>query len=148
VIIKYCTKCEEEKPLEDFGDNRSRKDGKQAYCKKCRNSYLSEWYLKNKRLHKDRVKINSLNKKLVITDKLLEYLVTHPCVDCGESDPVVLEFDHRNPLEKQNNVSTLIGKRHSWESILAEIDKCEVRCANCHHRRTAIQFGWYKLDRQ
>jgi hypothetical protein len=25
-----------------------------------------------------------------------------------------------------------------------EIDKCDVRCANCHRRRTAADFGWWR----
>lgn len=31
-----------------------------------------------------------------------------------------------------------------WNSIVEEIVNCGVRCANCHRRRTTIQFGWYK----
>lgn len=62
------------------------------------------------------------------------------CQDCGEVDPVVLEFDHRD--DKIMDVSTMIGSR-SWSVIQAEIAKCDVVCANCHRRRTAKRFGWY-----
>jgi hypothetical protein len=56
-------------------------------------------------------------------------------VDCGESDPIVLEFDHIRG-KKVGDVSTLAGQAFSWHKLSAEIAKCEVRCANCHRRRT------------
>lgn len=74
---------------------------------------------------------------------LSEYLVGKSCVDCGETDRVVLEFDHRVPEEKRMNVSQLVGKGRPIEMIRAEIEKCDIRCANCHRRKTAKQFGWY-----
>jgi len=40
--MKTCTKCEIEKPLDEFGRNRSTKDGKQAWCKECRNKQYKE----------------------------------------------------------------------------------------------------------
>lgn len=64
------------------------------------------------------------------------------CVDCGESDPVVLDFDHVEG-EKVASVSKLF-RAASKERIQAELAKCEVRCSNCHRKRTAQQFGWYK----
>ena len=39
----------------------------------------------------------------------------------------------------------MIAHGNSIESIQAEINKCEVRCANCHKIKTAHQFGWWKL---
>jgi len=70
------------------------------------------------------------------------YLKKHQCVDCGEKDPVVLEFDHfKNKLIE---VSKLVGNVSPFKKMGDEIDKCEIRCANCHRRKTAIQFGWYK----
>lgn len=65
-------------------------------------------------------------------------------MDCGESDVVVLEFDHRDPELKVLDVSTMVSNRHSWTDIIAEIEKCDVRCANCHRRKTASQFGWHQ----
>jgi hypothetical protein len=76
-----------------------------------------------------------------IKRKMMEFYKSNPCVDCGEEDPRVLDFDHLN--NKKHNVSTLLRKEYSWESILLEASKCEVRCANCHRRKTAIEQSHY-----
>jgi hypothetical protein len=73
---------------------------------------------------------------------MVAYLLEHPCVDCGEADPVVLEFDHMR--DKVKAVSVLLSNGHEWKQILAEIEKCEVRCANCHRRRTATAGKFYR----
>lgn len=72
-----------------------------------------------------------------------EYLSSHACIDCGESDPIVLEFDHRDQATKVAEISNLISKAVGMGRLVAEIEKCDVRCANCHRRRTARQLGWY-----
>ncbi len=59
----------------------------------------------------------------------------HPCVDCGESDIRVLQFDHTDPAAKITEVSQLL-RNASWPRVLMEIEKCEVRCGNCHRRKT------------
>ena len=64
--------------------------------------------------------------------------MTHPCVDCGETDPVVLEFDH---LRDKRFAIRLSAHGRNWQTILDEIEKCEVVCANCHRRRTARRRG-------
>ena len=54
------------------------------------------------------------------------------CVDCGYKEhAVALQFDHIGD-DKKMNVSDMIRSDYSWVTILQEIDKCEVRCANCH----------------
>lgn len=70
---------------------------------------------------------------------LYEYVSQHPCALCGESDPAVLQFDHLR--DKVAVVSRMMD--YSWESILKEIEKCQVLCANCHARKTAKEHGWY-----
>ena len=52
----------------------------------------------------------------------------------GESDWVVLEFDHVNG-KKINNIANMVQRGWALETIKNEISKCEVRCANCHRRR-------------
>ena len=69
------------------------------------------------------------------TTWLIEFFRTHPCLDCGELDPVVLEFDHVRG-EKKFDVGQCLA-RNTWQTVLDEIAKCEVVCANCHRRRTA-----------
>lgn len=64
-----------------------------------------------------------------------EYLRNNPCVDCGESDPILLEFDHVKD-KKVMNISDTIYNQWSIKRIQKEIDKCEVRCANCHRKVT------------
>ena len=56
------------------------------------------------------------------------------CVDCGESNPIVLDFDHIR--DKKYNISRMIHDGFSWKAIVKEMQKCEVVCANCHRIRT------------
>ena len=59
------------------------------------------------------------------------------CVDCGYAEhPAALQFDHVRGA-KLEAVSILVGRRVPWSVVMAEIAKCEVRCANCHAVRTA-----------
>lgn len=64
---------------------------------------------------------------------LTAYRATHPCMDCGETDPDVLEFDHRDPATKKFGVT----RAGSLAAVKREIAKCDIRCANCHARKTA-----------
>lgn len=75
--------------------------------------------------------------------QIFSYFSTHPCVDCGETDPIVLEFDHIERKTKIAAVSEMVRLQRPWEVITKEIQKCEVRCANCHRKRTAKQRGYY-----
>ena len=76
-----------------------------------------------------------------IKRKMMDFYITNPCVDCGQTDPRVLDFDHINT--KRHNISTLLKKEYSWETILEETQNCEVRCANCHRVKTAIDQNHY-----
>ena len=91
--------------------------------------------------------LGSSNHKKVILEnrrKLFDFYTNNACVDCGESNPIVLELDHRKGSEKHSEVSNMVGGGLSWATIEKEIEKCEVRCANCHRIKTAEQQGWYK----
>ncbi len=72
------------------------------------------------------------------------YLKEHPCVDCGEPDWRVLEFDHIDPASKSFSISRGIADGRNIDSIKTEIKKCEVRCCNCHRIRTRREKHWGK----
>ena len=65
---------------------------------------------------------------------LAEYKLEKGCIDCGYNENSdALEFDHVRG--KKANIGALVpaGKN----AVLKELEKCEVRCANCHAIITA-----------
>ena len=72
---------------------------------------------------------------------LMAYFRDHPCADCGETDPVVLEFDH---LRDKKFVIAAGIRNRNWNDVLDEIAKCDVVFANCHRRRTAKRGGFLR----
>ncbi len=71
------------------------------------------------------------------------YKESHPCVDCGYNKDIrALQFDHRDRLEKLAEVSWLLRTHASYERLLAEIVKCDIRCANCHCIRSQQEKHW------
>lgn len=74
------------------------------------------------------------------TEFIRFYKAESGCIDCGETDWVVLDLDHREPSDKRFGPNTLSYR--SWETLKAEIRKCDVRCANCHRRRTFREKHW------
>lgn len=75
---------------------------------------------------------------------VFEYLSSHPCVDCKERDPIVLEFDHIRG-HKQDDIASIVAVGGSIERLQLEIDKCEVVCSNCHRSRTAETRQYFRL---
>lgn len=60
------------------------------------------------------------------------------CCDCGYNvHSAALEFDHIDSSTKHRTVASLMYG--SWKTIQVEIDKCEVRCANCHQIKSVLE---------
>jgi hypothetical protein len=143
--MKTCASCKQELPLSSFRLKQNRgKETHQAYCIDCNKKYQQQHYLDHKADYLNRSAERRDAYRQDIFLKLRAYLLTHPCVGCGEEDPLVLEFDHRDRELKTFAISAGVRASYSWERLLPEIEKCDVRCANCHRRRTAEQFGWMK----
>ncbi len=143
--MKTCGRCGRSLALSEFNSKNRAKGTWQSYCKPCNRQYQREHYLQNTAYYIGKAHTRNLSERADIRRRLLEHLWAHPCVDCGEQDAVVLQFDHADPTLKSAEIAVLVRRGVSWRRIKAEIDKCLVRCANCHQRRTARQFGWYRL---
>lgn len=144
-MAKRCTgPCGRELPEEDF-HFRSKAEGKRiARCRECAAQWAKNHYVQNKAMYvKKAGRWNRKNREEML-QRLLEYLAQYPCVDCGETDPIVLTFDHVRGT-KHANVSDLMRGGHAWSTVEQEIAKCEVRCCNCHARKTAKDLRWRKI---
>ena len=146
---KICTKCNTEKPITQFSWKNKQKGYLNGQCKSCHSAYRHQHYLDNQEKYKKKARRwNDENKdaRLLVARRLvLEYLLKHPCVDCGEANPIVLEFDHVRG-KKYKAVSKLMTQDYSLKVLKNEIAKCDVRCANCHRIKTAEERGWHMLD--
>ena len=142
-MAKRCSTCRLTLPPEAFSTRRASRDGLQNRCRAC-------WradYVANQETRKAAAAATALAKLRSHRDRLQQYLEENPCIDCGEDDIRCLDFDHRDPSTKLANVSQLVATHVRWQRILEEIEKCDVRCANCHRKRTAEQQQSWRHQR-
>ncbi len=132
---RTCGRCGLSKSPEEFSIRCRETGERQAWCTACMREYKHDWYLRNRDHQLAQVRINHDRTARENQDRAWEYLGQHPCVDCGEPDPVVLQFDHQR--DKRMHVSLMLRSGFRWATIEAEIEKCHIRCANCHRRKTA-----------
>lgn len=107
-------------------------DGIDVVCTVCRSRQINARMKpstranirKHKELHRRRAQ-----------EFVLAYLLEHPCERCGETNPVVLEFDHIRG--KTTEISRMIANGNSPDAIIREIARTRVLCRNCHSIETA-----------
>lgn len=99
--------------------------------------FSAEHYQKNKDKYKKRL----IDRRLWNKEFLYRVLRKSKCVDCGESNPICLEFDHLS--NKKAGVAELCHQGYSIKNIKKEMKKCEVVCRNCHMIRTCQRSNSY-----
>jgi hypothetical protein len=115
--LKRCSSCYRQKPNDMFvKDNITYKKCVVCVAKALRHS---------KKRYAEK-------QKLIIELKLK---LGGKCVDCGNDDLEILEFDHIDPNEKINCVRRIYNK----QGVIDEANKCELRCVNCHFKKTFSQ---------
>mgnify|MGYP003382071264 CR=1 FL=1 len=130
-----CNRCLKEKNDEEFNWRWKEMGLRQRTCRECQKIQKNDWYARNADNHKANVNDNKSRTKNDARNFLYNYFSNHPCVVCGETDIRVLEFDHVRG-RKRAPIATLLKGGYSISVIMAEIEKCEVVCANCHKKRT------------
>jgi hypothetical protein len=141
MMLRRCQPCGAILPIAAFAWRRVDRGLRDTYCYRCRAEYKQRHYAANRERYIRNARDRQLRELERRTRLLWAYLETHPCADCGEADPTVLEFDHVG--EKRFGISSGL-RRRNWEDVLAEIERCEVVCANCHRRRTYRRQGSWR----
>lgn len=151
---KLCTKCKEVKAVTEFNKLSKNKDGLNTQCRDCKNAKRNQWRADRKeqglpldtlvwkRNNRDKAVAHRTSRRRELRDYLRELRKDVPCADCGGIfPPTCMDWDHTDPSQKEFNIAKAVSELYTKEKIHAEIDKCELVCANCHRIRTAIQRG-------
>lgn len=136
--MKNCPMCKTSLPFEAFNKNSSRPDGLGSNCRECQKKIRKRHYTNNSQKVFSEVRA----RKQRLQDYIWSVKNNSQCKDCGESNPIVLEFDHIG--DKEFNISAAVTRGLSQTRIAAEIAKCEVVCANCHRIRTHTRGKWVR----
>ena len=141
---KKCCVCKEDKILSEFSYKNKKRRSLSSKCKECTKAYGRKHYQNNKDDYNRRARVNC--KKYIKRNQqnMLEYLSKRRCSKCGEDDPVVLQFHHLDRDDKKEAIACLVQSSYSWDVIMAEIEKCDILCANCHMREHSQKQGWYR----
>lgn len=132
-----CSQCGERKAPQDF-------PARGRICIQCRRSNGRDHYRRNRAYYIAKARDRNAQTRDLVRQWLLDYLSNSACADCGTSDIRVLEFDHRDPAQKRAEVSVLASDGYSLATVRMEVEKCDVRCANCHAIRTRTRDGWWR----
>lgn len=141
-VVKQCCRCKMIKDTSEFHRSAPRKDGLQRYCRVCKKLIDREHNQRNPRRNYGHRREYALRNQRW----LHEYLKTKGCEweGCTVSDPDMLVFDHLNPEEKRDHVSTIVHNSWGLKSVQEEVAKCRILCANHHQKHTIQQFGYKK----
>lgn len=144
MALKRCVACGQEKDESEFTSWWDKATGhRRGTCRSCKSEQQKKWYEKNKEEHSAKTRENKQRAIAAAQQFVWDYLSAHSCVRCGESNPIVLEFDHIRG-QKKMHVSEMVRRGYGINSIGEEIAKCQVLCANCHRIKTSEERGWFR----
>ena len=123
---RYCRGCGRWLAREDFSFRDARGKALRTRCRGCIREASRLHYVRMKRTYLERNRRSNPLQRLAAAEFVYEFLLAHPCDECGEVDPVVLEFNHRDPTSKSANLSDMIANGVSLAALSAETAKCDV----------------------
>ena len=120
------------RPVAAFTKHARRPDGLQPFCNACQRAAVRDHYWRDPEYYRAKARVQDREARaLVRAEKSV------PCKDCGKRyPPHVMTFDH---VRGKKKFDVSLGLRRRLAEILAEIEKCEVVCVNCHAQRTYVR---------
>lgn len=97
---KVCGGCGISRKREEFALKNAATGKRHSQCKECGRRRAKDHYLANHAAYIERNRLNNEVLRVRNARLVFEYLLVHPCVRCGECDPVVLEFNHKDARTK------------------------------------------------
>jgi hypothetical protein len=135
VFVRRCGRCGQLLAEEAFARHG---EGRQHWCKACFRAYFRE----RGAVHRRQSGAALEARRERAAAHVLAIVRQGACADCGERDPVVLEFDHHGP--KRGDVGQLVRDGVTTQRLDAEIAQCVLVCACCHRRRTMQRAGSWR----
>ena len=126
---KQCSKCKRELTIDNFRWRNKAQGKLHSQCKDCEKERDKIHYLESK-ARREAVKTTA-NSQKENNLNIVEQYKECGCQKCGENRKYLLEFHHIDPKTKVNTIAHMI-KSSSQDSLLKEIKKCVILCANCH----------------
>lgn len=139
--MKECAKYLNTLNLDRFSIINKRTGKIASMCKECLKLYNREYWNKVKHFKNPIKNEHAKIRRREIRKYILTILQKSSCVDCGINDWRVLEFDHRDRKQKRLNIAD--ATQYSIKTVKAEIEKCDIVCANCHNILTIEQRNYY-----
>lgn len=139
MLDKVCTKCGEEKSLDNFPNEKKRKDGKYPWCKPCLSQHRKERYIAISRKVWIEQKICSKCKEWKPRDQFKKYVgnnLHYRCIECENKEK---ELDQKGLCECS---SCHEAKPHDqfYKSRLAKTSKQCIECHKKYHRQEDIKL--------
>lgn len=133
--MKQRAQCRQSKDRTEFNRSAKNRDGLHSYCRDCQKAH----YRMNAARHGANVRRTTTARLSRMREILVMTMVTG-CVDCGNTNIRVLEFDHVRG-DKIESIGQMVRRGRAISLIKSEISKCEVRCRNCHAIATMTRLG-------
>ncbi len=134
-VFRRCAKCGLWKAASEFHNSRT---GQFSYCRECRRAYDRRYYQERGKAAR---RVRQRRRMLEARAWMAALKEGVPCADCGQVFPVwVMHWDHLPGYDKVGSISEMVGSR-SRTITLAELQKCELVCGNCHVLRTISRSG-------
>ena len=118
--MKVCVSCQLPKEEEEFNWRWKALGIRAKICRECQSGHQRTWYESHREQEKERVRKRRIKVRDEAREFVYSYLLSHPCVDCNEPDPRVLEFDHIKG--KGAVVSKLVADGASINRIKIELN--------------------------
>ena len=135
--MEICNSCGLPKEEEEFNWRFKALGMRAKTCRECKKDQQHTWYMDHQEQEKERVRRRRVKAREDAREYIYQYKLTNPCENCGETDPVILDFHHVRG--KGANIPALVADGTSLKRIKAEINLCIILCSNCRRKLTASE---------